>query len=247
MATGDVQDIVARLRSYIPTRWFPPDAASSPVLTGVLTGVATVLSGIYGVIVYARAQTRIATASDGWLDLISLDYFGAALPRRLAEPDATYRARILSKLLSEKNTRNGMIKALFVQTGRVPIIFEPMRPMDCGGYAPAGTTVGYGLAYASAPGAAGGNSLNPQGQVGPGGYGNLAMKSQALIIAFRPGSLGIPNVDGYGGSYGGYSTPSALEWATLGMITGSVDDASIYATIDATKPAGTIPWTQLRN
>src|SRR5579862_5296427 len=103
MATGDVPDIVARLRSLLPP-WFPPQGAA-PIVDGVLTGIATLLSGIYGLIQYARAQSRIATASGAWLDLIAWDFFGSRFLRRTQETDASFIPRIRSELRRPRLTR----------------------------------------------------------------------------------------------------------------------------------------------
>ena len=64
-----------------------------------LSGPAWALSQIYALIQYAVLQTRIATATDGFLDLISYDFFGGNLPRRSQEKDNPFRARILATLL----------------------------------------------------------------------------------------------------------------------------------------------------
>ena len=77
--TGDQQDILARLRTVLPARWFPDDA---PVLDGLLNGLASGWSFAYQQLQYVKAQTRIATATDVWLDIIALDFFGGRLVRR---------------------------------------------------------------------------------------------------------------------------------------------------------------------
>src|SRR5580698_3442021 len=155
MATGDANDMLGRIKSLLPARWFPD---STPVLDALLSGAAWALSLIYGLIQYAQLQTRIATATDGFLDLISFDFFGTNLPRRAQEADTPFRARILATLLREKVTRNGMIAALVNLTGRTPFIFEPARPADTGAYSV--STSGYGVA---------------------GGYGSLMLPAQFFI------------------------------------------------------------------
>ena len=74
--TGDQQDMMARLRTVLPTRWFPD---SAPVLDGLLSGLASGWSWAYQQLQYVKAQTRIATATDVWLDIIANDYFGNRL------------------------------------------------------------------------------------------------------------------------------------------------------------------------
>src|SRR5579885_1748109 len=102
--TGDQQDIVSRIKAVLPNGWFRD---STPILDGVLNGIGWALAGIYSLAGYARLQTRLATATDGFLDLISLDYFGLGLPRRPQEMDAPFRARIQAQLFLERATRRG--------------------------------------------------------------------------------------------------------------------------------------------
>jgi hypothetical protein len=219
MATGDQNDIVNRIKMTLPNRWF---GDTSPILNAVLGGIAYALSLAYNLIQYAKNQTRIATASDGFLDLISYDFFGIGLPRKSGEYDAPYRARILAGLLRERATRNGIVKALVALTGRTPTIFEPTRPQDTGSYN--ANNMGYGVA---------------------GAYGSLLLNNQAFITAYRALNAGIPNIAGYGNSQGAYNTASQTEYASLSFIVGAVQDADIYAAIDAAKPAGSIMWTTI--
>jgi hypothetical protein len=216
---GDQANILARIKALLPFRWFPD---STPVLDALLSGPAWALAQIYALIQYAKLQTRIATATDGFLDLISYDFFGTSLLRRLQETDSAFRTRILATLFRPKATRQGMIDALVNLTGRTPVIFEPARPLDTGGY---GVACGYGVA---------------------GGWGSLQYPAQAFITAFRPAGSGIPNVAGYGSSYGSYGGGFSM-WASLAQITGAVTDADIMATIDATKAAGTRMWVRLQS
>lgn len=221
MAKGDQSDIVGRLKAVLPNGWF---TGSTPVLDAALNGIASALAQIYSLISYAKLQTRIASATDGFLDLISYDFFGLLLPRSSQEADTSFRARILAQLLLQKGTRFGVIRALQILTGRTPVIFEPGRPADTGAYNT--NTLGYGVA---------------------GGYGSLALNCQAFVTAFRPMGSGIPNIAGYNSSSGGYNTPSRASYTTLSQVTGQVTDAAIFAAVDAAKMAGTIAWTQLSN
>src|SRR4051794_13359328 len=102
MATGDANDMLARIKALLPAGWFKGD---TPVLDAVLSAAAYGLSFIYSQIAYAKLQTRIGTATDGFLDLISFDFFGGSLPRRKQEVDASFRARIIATLLRAKGTR----------------------------------------------------------------------------------------------------------------------------------------------
>ena len=221
MATGDAQDLIGRLKALLPNGWF---SGPTPVLDTILAGIASALSAVYGLTQYARLQTRIATATGAFLDLISFDYFGTTLPRRSQESDGAFRTRIKAALLTEKATRGGMIKTLQSLTGRTPIIFEPARPADTGAYDT--NTMGYGVA---------------------GAYGSLALPAQAFIVAYRPRGVGVPNVAGYGNPQGAYNTGSQAEYASADMIAGAVRDADIYAAISNAAVAGTLLWTAIES
>ena len=210
--------VLARLKSLLPGGWF---ADPTPVADGVLSGFAALFTSANDFISFARLQTRLRTATGGFLDLAALDYFGGGLARRAGETDAPYRARLLAQLFLEKATRRGLSRALETLTGRAPVIFEPARPADTGGY---GVACGYGAA---------------------GGYGSLLMPYQALVTAYRPAGQGVPLVAGYGSSTGGYSTPSRASYASIGQVTGPVTDASILALIDSVMPAATVAWSRI--
>lgn len=216
---GDATDMLARLKALLPPKWFPDN---SPVLDALLSGPAWALSLVYSLIQYAKNQTRISTATDGFLDLIAFDFFGNNLPRRSQETDTSYRARIKATLLREKVTRNGMIQALINLTGRTPFIFEPARPADTGAYNI--STSGYGLA---------------------GGYGSLMLPAQVFMTAYRPSGSGIPYVAGYGSPSSGYSDASRGEYATLSEVVGAVTDSDIMSLIAGTVAEGITAWVQL--
>lgn len=218
MATGDQSDILQRLKATLP-RWF---GDSTPILDALLQGLAWAGSFVYSLISYARLQTRIKTATDGWLDMIAADFFGSFLSRAANQSDASFRARIIINLFRERATRGGVIKVLQDLTGRTPLVFEPQRPMDTGAYSAPNS--GYGMA---------------------GGYGSLLLPCQAFVTALRPTGTGIPLVAGYGISTGGYGVASRAELASMDMIQGAVTDADIYAAIDSVKPAGTTLWTRI--
>jgi hypothetical protein len=217
--TGDQADMLARLKAVLP-RWFPDSVL---ILDGILSGLALAASLLYQVISYADLQVRIKTAIDGWLDLIAYDFFGAALVRTSGQSDESLRTRILINLLRERVTRAALVRVLTDVTGRAPIVIEPTRPADCGGY---GAMGGYGSA---------------------GAYGSLAVPYWCFVQAFRPASSGIPFVAGYGSTPSGYSRASRGEYASLAMVQGSVTDADIYAAIEAVKPAGMTVWVNLSN
>lgn len=225
MATGDQSDILQRLKATLP-RWF---GDSTPILDALLQGLAWAGSFVYSLISYARLQTRIKTATDGWLDMIAADFFGPSLARAANQSDASFRARIIINLFRERATRGGVIKVMQDLTGRTPLVFEPQRPADTGAYSAPNS--GYGMA---------------------GGYGSLLLPCQAFVTAFRPTGSGIPNVAGYGGSAGnpgpgGYGVASQLEYASMAMIQGAVTDADLYNAIDSVKPAGVTLWVRINS
>ena len=135
MATGDTQDFIARLRAFLPGSWFPQGPLSQnpyPVLAGILAGAANAFAAIYSLITYGKAQTRVATASDAFLDLAGLDYLGGRMPRRTGESDASFRERITDEVVRIRNTRQSITTALTQLTGRPPIVYEPWNGDDSG-------------------------------------------------------------------------------------------------------------------
>lgn len=219
MTVGSQPDILARLKALLPNGWFRDE---TPVLDTVLNGIASALSAAYGLIQYARLQTRLGTATDAFLDLISLDFLGDTLPRKSGESDAAFRARIRAALFPEKATREGMRRTLLALTGREPIIFEPARPKDTGAYNHG--TLAYGAA---------------------GAYGSLALPAQAFITAYRPTGQGVPEIAGYGTPHGAYNVGGKFAYVSRDMIAGAVTDADILAAIESTKPAGTRMWARI--
>lgn len=220
--TGDQQDIFKRLSERIPKGWF---GSVHPILDAVLQGIAAALAGVYSCYAYLVMQTRLQTSTDGWLDIAAADYFGPnGLPRQPNEADPAYRTRIKINIIRERATRNAVIKILTDLTGRAPTIVEPQRPLDTGAYG--APNCGYGVA---------------------GAYGSLLMNYQAFVTAYRPTGSGIPLVQGYGTSVGGYAQPSRAAYADLSQVVGSVSDAAIYAAVDSVKPYGTLIWVRILN
>ncbi len=223
--TGDQQDVLARLRAVLPTRWFPDQA---PVLDGLLNGLASCWSWAYQQLQYVKTQTRLATATDVWLDVIAQDFFGARLSRRTGQSDSAFRSRIQLELFRERGTRGAIISVLQDLTGRVPLVFEPARSTDTGGYASL-TGTGGGVAYGCA-----------------GGWGSLSLPFQCFVTAYRPTGSGIAMVSGWGGSSGGYGQ-GVIEYASLAMVQGQVTDQDIYAAVASVLPVATIGWTRITN
>ena len=222
----DTKGMLARLRMVLPTRWFPDQ---TPVLDGLLNGLAAAWSWLRSLLRYVAAQTRIATASDIWLDIIALDFFGDRLTRRSNQSDDAFRRRIQRELFRERGTRRAIVNALEDLTGRAPSIFEPARSTDTGGYASLTCEAGGGTAYCAA-----------------GGWGSLHLPFQCFVMAYRPVGSGISAVSGWGGAVGGYGH-GAIEYASLEMVQGQVTDADIYAAVAEVLPVTAIAWTGIAN
>ncbi|RKR46325.1 hypothetical protein [Paraburkholderia sp. BL17N1] len=220
MATGDQNDILSRLQSYIPRGWFG-DWSEAPIVTALLQGIASVFVTMYLLIVFFKAQARLDTSSGGWIDLWADDFFGGSLPRKPSESDASYIARIKVALFQDRATRPAMISVLTQLTGRAPIIFEPARPLDSG-------CMGANTGVASF--------------CGVSRMGSIAAPFSCLITAFRPLVTG----GSAGAAYCNAAAWSALSTPLSHGYTGSLSeeqtaasDADIIAAINATKPIAT--------
>ncbi len=220
MAIGDANDIVARLKGALPIGWFED---STPVLGSLLNGIATALAWVYTFYIYAVQQSRIATATGVWLDLVAYDFLGETFLRKLGETDSSFRARIRAQLFQPRATRDAMSRVLTTLTGQVPLLFEPQRPADTGAYG--APNCGYRVA---------------------GGYGSMRLPAQAFITAFyQPNSTGLPNVSGYGSPAGGYSRASRIEYLARSEI-GQLGPSDIYAAVVATKAEGVEVWVAVK-
>ena len=211
---GDTTDISARIKAVLPTRWFPDE---TPVLDSVLAGLASAWSSLYGLLATVRLQSRIATASDQFLDGASADFFGAALPRRSNEPDSSFRPRIQQELVRDRATRAAVVSVLTDLTGRAPTLFEPARITDTGAYATPN------FAYCAA-----------------GAWGSLEHPFQVFVTARRAQGAAIADIAGYG-------TPGPLARASLSLVSGQVTDADIYAAIASVMPTASTAWTSITN
>jgi hypothetical protein len=221
---GDANDMMARLVALLPLRWFPD---TRPVLSAVLSGLSDGWAWLYNMLGYVRLQTRIATATDSFLDLISQDFFNGALPRRFGETDSAFRSRIQHELLRPRATRPALVAELTNLTGRTPTVFEPARPADTGAWT---QMLGYNTA---------------------GGWGSLMLPFQLFVTAFRPLGTGVPNVGGWGhlpagAAAGGWNT-GAMEYASLAMVQSQVTDADINSAIATTVPVAVTAWTRISN
>lgn len=135
MATGDQADIFGRLRRLLAP-WFGDDDAQSSVVAAFLQAPAWALAGVHELLAYAKLQTRIATATDGWLELIAYDFFGDGLPRLQGEQDSAYGLRIRREILRPRVTRAAIEAAMREIPGQANAVrvYEPFNIRDTGAY-----------------------------------------------------------------------------------------------------------------
>jgi len=141
MAIGDPQDMFSRFKRDLvpwfgqtPTYQVPAKESQTPILDALVVGVAATDSYIYELIQDSDLQTRIKTATGFYLDLISQDYFGNTLPRRLGESDFSFRHRILVNLFPVRCTRYGLQNIITNLTGFVPTMIEGSSTINAGCY-----------------------------------------------------------------------------------------------------------------
>ena len=225
--TGDLTDIVARLWAVLPKRWF---AEQSPNLDAVLTCIATPWVWLYNLIRYLILQTRLSTATDKWLDLFAIDYFGRRLRRKSNEGDFGYRARIQTALLRSAGTRSAVSSGIEYLIGTKPVIFEPANCGDTGSYAALTGNPNMpstGLAYGQA-----------------GGWGHLGLPFQFFVSVTRPATPGVGILSGYGTSNGGYGE-GAISYVDLSLLPGHVTDQDIQSTLCSLLPVNAIAWLRI--
>jgi hypothetical protein len=226
--TGSISDIVSRLRAVLPKRWF---AEQAPNLAAILQSIAAPWAWLYSVIAYAISETRLATATDSWLDLIAYDFFGTKLNRKLSESDLNYRSRIKAALLREAAARTAVSAGLEALIGSKPTLFEPANCMDTGSYGTliAGSSiVGTGLAYGSA-----------------GGWGSLVLPLQFFVTASRPATPGISMLAGYGTPNGAYGE-GQISYINLDLLPGHVTDQDIQSTLCGLLPVNAVAWLRIQ-
>ena len=216
MAIGDQQDMLTRLRALMPKSWFP---VSAPNESAKLSGAAWALSTAYAQLAYVALQTRIKSATDGWLDIISADFFGTRLPRLTNEQDEPFRARILANLFVKGPRRVDMINVLTLLTGRAPAIFEPSNADDSGAWdAPFYWDAG----------------------VSAGGAWGDPLPYQSFITVYRPSqalvSLGEWDAWRFAwDAYGAWSDSSP----------NAITDAALIAAVESTRALATIVWMRI--
>lgn len=213
----DAKAIAGRFYSLLPYRWWGEGA---PVRNFIIGGVADSLNWAYSFYAYAKAQTRISTATEFNLDIIAWDFLGGRVLRRESQGDDSFRAAIIKEIFRPRASRPAMRDALLDLTGKEPLIFEPANPNDTGAY-------NHNMAW----------SLH-------GRYGSLQHPYECWIDIQRPAGQGIPGVEGYGGIGGGWGYMRS-EWASLSMFSGKVTDNDIYNSVGSTRPAGIVCWCRI--
>src|SRR3954468_21836593 len=128
---GDLANFVSRLRAVLPKRWFRDE---NPNLSAILTGLAAPWTWLYDLLTYVAHQARVGTATDAWLDLAAVDYFGEDCKRKASETDFFYRARIKKALLRDAATRGAIRTCILETCESEPRIFEPANSSDAGAY-----------------------------------------------------------------------------------------------------------------
>lgn len=200
--------------------------------------------GIAECIAYAQKQTRLQTTSDMWLDLFGQDFFGSRLQRHVHETDNSYRRRLLLNVLAPRISRCAVTCNVTNLTGHKPTIIEVRNTNDCGSYTNLRNISWGGLAYNQS-----------------GAYGSMELPFQFFIRCTRPLGEGIPIVNGYSMSNGGYGTyPQPFgyigtfppdygtgEYVQLSDIENNiaVTDADIYATVADSVAAGVTAWANI--
>lgn len=221
----EVTTFVTRLRSLLPGGWFSDDA---PVLSAVLTCFSQSWAWLSQLLSYVKAQARLATATDIWLDIAAKDYLGPLCIRLANESDDQYRSRIQASILAPSATRYAVTKGIGLFAGTSVRIFEPRNCSDTGAYGslestPAGS-VAYGLAYGSS-----------------GGWGSLHLPYQFFITITTSQRSGEPAPIGYGNPGGGYSAGSFI-YTALSQVPGKQTDDDISRTVERLLPVNCTAW-----
>lgn len=214
MAVGDQADVLSRLKALVPSSWFRQQHAE---VDAVLSGAAEAQSFVYSLIQYAKQQTRIASSTDGFLELTALDFFGIRFPRLSNETDAAYSARIIKEIFRERATRHGISQALLDLTGYAPILQEPANPNDTWAWDESFWDVGT--------------------------LGSTQNNNQIFVTAYRPAGGGIANTPGWDSGY----WDTTFSWVDQTLVVAPVTDAQIYATVAQTVAAGVTAWVMILN
>jgi hypothetical protein len=222
MASEAEEDAAQRAHSVLPSGWFPPALGDAPVLRALLAMPAAITAWLLGMIAFTRAQTRLTTATGGWLELVALDFLGGRLRRREGQSDTAFRTRIKAEVLRPRATRPAMRQLLLDLTGREPRIIEPALPQDVGGWGV--PVMGYGVA---------------------GAYGSLQAPGDVFIDVFRDLTTGAPLIAGWGVPAAGYGKGRSAYLSTE-QAADAITDDDILEAIVANKPEGVTVWVRIQ-
>jgi hypothetical protein len=239
MATGDTDDLVYRLRALLPP-WFP-NQGQAPIVDGVLTGIAALLSGAYQLIAYARLQTRIRTSTGAWIDWIAWDFLGSRFTRLPGETDPAFLARLLPELVRRRVTRDAIQQALVTLTGYPVRIIEPGQLTD----------VGFWKTRGSQPTPV--TFQNVDTIANPGRWSSRGLRCMFFVECVLPltasfGNNAMPAWGEYTGTFflrgtaGAKSGPSAM--ISRGDFASSGGAAAVYSLISAMRAAGITCWVK---
>jgi hypothetical protein len=215
---GSSSNLLSRLKSLLPSRWF---SYTAPLRDAVLGGIGDSLANAYSLIVYAATQTRLATATGFWLDLAAYDFFGLRVQRLPNELDAVFSQTIRNEIFRRRVTRQNIAKAVTDLTGNGVTILEPWNANDTGGF---------GKTWA----------LNePTSFIGSSG-----LPFTMFITIVNPYGSGVPNMSGLNNTQSGFGT-SYFGLSDAALITGTVTSQNIYDTINANRAAGVTCWARI--
>jgi hypothetical protein len=223
--TLSATDIAGRVQRWLPSRWFPEGPGTR--IWATISGSAASLLVLLQQTTYLKLQTRLSTATDGFLDLAASDFL-TNFPRRLNEPDPAYAARIQREIIRPRNTRAAIVQVLQDLTGNTPTVFRPSYALDTGG-------LGTGSFALGAAGA----------------LGSYQLPFQAFVTIERGTAPGAGTQVTYPGPVSGLGAPlgglgiGALFLGDGSPAQGGVTDDDIYAAVASVTPAGHINWVAI--
>ncbi len=217
---GARDDLGNRIRGLLP-RWFGSDPAFAPLVEAFIDSAAWALSFLYDLIAFARLQTRIATATGGWLELAANDYLGPSFRRFDGETDASYSLRIRREVLRHRNTRRAVDQVVVDLLGVHPGIYEPWRPADCGGLGTGSFALGAAGVLAS-----------------------RGAKHEAFVTVPFPQGYGIPDRTGLGDPLCALGAPSFGLCDDQDVIGSGAWVADICRAVEGVRPVATLIYLQ---
>lgn len=130
-----LNDFIQQLRNYLPVNWFSNAAVTPGGNTyALLKAEATSEKVINDDLIIVQNQISLVTATGDQIDAIARDFFGNTLPRLPSESDASYRARIVSRLFLRAGTRQAMYDGITAAVQTPPVIRERKGLIAGGGW-----------------------------------------------------------------------------------------------------------------